>query len=153
MYEGGYKKYENVIFNKATNTAITNAGVYKVPECVQDVISSIYYARNIDFSKYKAGDKIPFAISRQGGLFDDVRYMGKETIKTKYGKFRAIKFKPLLLKGAIFEGGEKMTVWVSDDANKIPVRIKSPISVGSIKVDMITYRNLRHRLSSLISFR
>ena len=82
-----------------------------------------------------------------------IRYMGKENIKTKYGKFRAIKFKPLLLKGTIFEGGEKMTVWVSDDGNKIPVRIESPISVGSIKVDMMTYRNLRYRLSSLISFR
>ncbi len=154
VYEGGYKKYENVIFNKATNTAITNAGVYKVPACVQDVISSIYYARNIDFSKYKEGDKIPFSLFLDKEIYSMyVRYLGKETIKTKYGKFRAIKFKPLLLKGSIFEGGEKMTVWVSDDANKIPVRIESPISVGSIKVDMMTYRNLRHRLSSLISFR
>jgi hypothetical protein len=79
--------------------------------------------------------------------------MGKETIKTKYGKFKAIKFKPLLIKGTIFEGGEKMTVWVSDDRNHIPLRIESPISVGSIKVDMISYRNLRYPLSSLISVR
>ena len=82
-----------------------------------------------------------------------IRYMGKETVKTKYGKFKTIKFRPLLLKGTIFEGGEKMTVWISDDKNKIPVRIESPISVGSIKVDMMTYRNLRHPLSSLISVR
>ena len=64
-----------------------------------------------------------------------------------------IKFKPLLIKGTIFEGGEKMTVWVSDDGNRIPVRIESPISVGSIKVDMIYNRNLRHQLTSLISLR
>ena len=38
-----------------------------------------------------------------------IRFLGRETIKTKYGKFRAIKFKPLLLKGTIFEGGENMT--------------------------------------------
>jgi hypothetical protein len=82
-----------------------------------------------------------------------IRYIGKETIKTKYGKFKAIKFKPLLVKGTIFEGGEKMTVWVSDDANHIPVRIESPISVGSVKVDMISRNNLRHPLSSLISVR
>jgi hypothetical protein len=82
-----------------------------------------------------------------------IRYVGKETIKTKYGKFRAIKFKPLLIKGTIFEGGEKMTVWISDDKNRIPVRIESPISVGSVKVDMMTYKNLKHPLSSLISIR
>ena len=82
-----------------------------------------------------------------------IRYLGKENIKTKYGKFRAIKFKPLLIKGTIFEGGEKMTVWVSDDANRLPIRIESPISVGNIKVDMMSYRNLKYPLSSLISVR
>lgn len=152
--EGGFKKYENVTFNKVTNTAVTNTGVYKVPSCVQDVISSIYYARNIDFDKYKPGDRIPFTLFLDKELFSMyIRYMGKETIKTKYGKFRTIKFKPLLIKGSIFEGGEKMTVWVSDDNNKIPVRIESPISVGSIKVDMMSYRNLRHPLSSLVDVR
>jgi hypothetical protein len=82
-----------------------------------------------------------------------IRYMGREVVKTRYGKFRCIKFKPLLLKGSIFEGGEKMTVWVTDDANRLPVRIVSPIIVGSIKVDMMTYYNLRHPLTSLIDIR
>ena len=79
-----------------------------------------------------------------------IRYLGKETIKTKYGKFKAIKFKPLLLKGSIFEGGEKMTVWVSDDANHLPLRIESPISVGSVKIDMMEYSNLRYPLTSMV---
>ena len=154
IYEGGYKKYENVSFNKSTNIAITNDGVFKVPTCIQDVLSAIYYSRNIDFNKYKPGDKIPFSLFLDKEVFEMyIRYLGKETVKTKYGKFRAIKFKPLLIKGTIFEGGEKMTVWVSDDANKIPVRIESPISVGSIKVDMISYNNLRYPLSSLTSLR
>lgn len=152
--EGTYKKYENVTFNKATNTAVTNSGVYKVPECVQDVLSSIYFARNIDFDQYKPEDKIRFSMFLDNEVYEMyIRYLGKETVKTRYGKFKAIKFKPLLIKGTIFEGGEKMTVWVSDDQNRIPVRIESPISVGSVKVDMIYNRNLRHRLSSLISLR
>ena len=82
-----------------------------------------------------------------------IRYLGKETVKTRYGKFNAIKFKPLLVKGTIFSGGEKMEVWVSDDGNHIPLRIESPITVGSIKVDMMQYRNLRYPLSSKISIR
>ena len=82
-----------------------------------------------------------------------IRYLGKETIKTRYGKFRTIKFKPLLVKGNMFEGGEKMNVYVSDDENKIPVRIESPLVVGSVKVDMMSYKNLRYPLTSLLSFR
>jgi hypothetical protein len=152
--EGGYKKYENITFNRTANTAITTKGVYKVPACVQDVISAIYYARNIDFDKYKPGDRIPFTMFLDNEVYNMyIRYLGKETIKTRYGKFSTIKFKPLLLKGSIFEGGEKMTVWVSNDANKIPVRIESPITVGSVKVDMMGYKNLRYPLTSLRSLR
>jgi hypothetical protein len=102
----------------------------------------------------KVGDKIPFNLFLDNEVYNIyVRYLGKETIRTKYGKFRTIKFKPLLLKGSIFEGGEKMTVWVSDDANHIPLRIESPISVGSVKVDAMLWRNLRYPLTSLVSWR
>jgi len=152
--EGGYKKYENITFNQTANTAITTNGVFKVPNCIQDVLSAIYYARNINFDKYKTGDKIPFDMFMDNEVFHMyVRYLGKATIKTRYGKFRTIKFKPLLVKGTLFEGGEKMTVWVSDDANKVPVRIESAIVVGSIKADLMSYKNLRYPLTSLLSFR
>ncbi|TXT34041.1 MAG: hypothetical protein FD136_565 [Chitinophagaceae bacterium] len=152
--EGGYKINENVTFNKEVNSAITTKGVFKVPACIQDVLSSIYYARNIDYSKYQMEDKIPFTMFLDNQIYNlYIKYLGREEIKTKYGKFRAIKFRPLLVKGTIFSGGEKMTVWVTDDANHIPLRIESPIVIGSVKVDMMGYKGLRYPLSSLISLR
>jgi hypothetical protein len=152
--EGGYKKYETITFNRTANTAVTNGGVFKVPDCIQDVLSAMYYARNIDFSKSKVNDKIPFKMFLDNEVFDMyVRYLGKETIKTQYGKFKAIKFKPLLLKGTIFEGGEKMVVWVSDDPNRVVLRVESPIVVGKVKCDMMAYRNLRYPLTSMVKLR
>ena len=149
--EGGYKTKENVTFIKKANTAITSAGVYKVPDCIQDDHSAIIYARNIDFSRHKPGDRIPFYMFLDRQVYPlYIRYLGKETIRTHYGKFRTIKFKPLLVKGTMFEGGEKMTVWVTDDPNHIAVRIESPITVGKILVDMSYYRNPRYPLSSLV---
>lgn len=149
--EGGYKKYQNITFNKTANTAIATDGVFKVPACVQDVVSAMYYARNIDFSKLRPDDKLPFSMFLDNEVFNMyIRYVGKEEIKTKYGKFRALKIKPLLLKGQIFEGGENMTVWVSDDANHIPLRVESPLVVGKVKIDMMSHANLRHPLASLI---
>jgi hypothetical protein len=151
--EGGYKKYENITFNLQNNTAITTNGVYKVPTCVQDVLSAVYYARSVDFSKYKIGDKIPFTMFLDNENYNlYMKYDGKEVVKTKYGKFNAIKIRPLLVKGTLFSGGEKMVVYISDDANHIPLRIESPIVVGSVKADMMQYKNLRHPLSSMISF-
>ncbi|HNA16168.1 MAG TPA: DUF3108 domain-containing protein [Ferruginibacter sp.] len=152
--EGGYKKYNNVTFNQDANTAVSTNGVFKVTNCIQDVVSMVYYARNIDFSKYKPDDKIPFDMFLDDEVFHlYIRYMGKEKIKTRFGKFNAIKIKPLLIKGTIFEGGEKMTAWLSDDPNHLLLRVESPIAVGSIKVDMMSYKNLRHPLTSLISQR
>jgi hypothetical protein len=150
--EGGYKIYNNVTFDHVNKTAVSNKATTKTPACIQDVISAIYYARNINFDKYKPGDKIPFDMFLDDKIYNIyIRYIGKETVETKFGKFRAIKFAPLLIQGTMFEGGEKMTVWVSDDANKVPLRVDSPISVGSIKVDMVAYKNLRHNFTSLIS--
>jgi hypothetical protein len=152
--EGGFKMAENVNFNPEERTATSQKGVVQVPACVQDVLSAIYYARNIDFSKYKPDDKISFNMYLDNEVFPlYIKYLGKEEVKTRYGKFRAIKFKPLLVKGTMFSGGEKMTVWVSDDPNHVPLRIESPITVGSVKVDMMGYANLRHPLSSQISLR
>lgn len=150
VQEGNYKKYQNVTFNRTAKTAISNDGVYKVPACVQDVLSAIFYARNIDFSRLNVNDKISFSMFLDNEVYNMyIRYLGKETIKTQYGKFKAIKFKPLLLKGTLFEGGEHMTVWVSDDGNKVPIRIESPITVGKVKVDMMDFQNLRYPLTSL----
>jgi Protein of unknown function (DUF3108) len=152
--EGGYKKYNNVTFNHTANTAVSTNGVFKVTDCIQDVVSMVYYCRNINFDKYKVNDKILFDMFLDDEVFHMyIRYMGKEKVKTRYGKFNAIKIKPLLIKGTIFEGGEKMTAWLSDDPNHVLLRAESPIAVGSIKVDMMGYKNLRYPLTSLIKER
>ena len=152
VHEGKISFSEEVVFNNDNNTAVSSNKIYKVPPSVMDVLNSIYYARNIDYDSYKVGDKISFSMFLDREVYNMyIRYLGKEEIKTKYGKFKAIKLKPLLLKGSMFDGGESMTMWVTDDANHIPVRIESDISVGKVKVDLMEYANLRHPLSSLMA--
>jgi hypothetical protein len=152
--EGGIHFNNFVTFDHQAGIARSTNGVYKVPSCIQDVLSTIYYARNIDYNRYQPGDKIPFDIFLDDQVYNIyIRYLGKEDVQTRFGKFHAIKFKPLLIKGTLFKGGEEMTVWVSDDKNHIPLRINSPISVGSIKADLDTYSHLRYPFTSLISKR
>jgi hypothetical protein len=149
--EGGTAKYENIRFNQSSHSAITDKGVYKVSSCIQDVLSAMYYLRNIDFTNIKIGDKIPFTMFLDNQVYPSyIRYLGKEIVKTKYGRFHTIKFKPLLIKGTLFSEGEKMTVWVSDDSDHLPLRVESAIVVGSVKADMMEFQNLRSPLSSEI---
>lgn len=151
--EGKFRKDEVVHFYHDEKKAVSTKGTYPITDCMQDVLSSIYYARNLDFSSHQIGEKIPFSMFLDNEVHNIyIRYLGKEVVKTKYGKFNAIKFKPMLISGTIFAGGELMTVWVSDDKNRIPLRIESPITVGSVKVDMMGYRNLRYPLQSMLKF-
>ena len=149
--EGTYKKNEETNFNHQTNTATTRNVVYQVPENVQDVISVMYYMRNINYDQNKAGDKIPFTMFLKDKVYSMyIHYIGKEIIRTGHGKFNAIKLKPLLLKEGVFEGAEKMTIWVTDDANHIPVRVESPIVVGSVKIDLMHCENPKNPITALL---
>ena len=135
--EGSTKKSETILFNQSSNTVKTDSGTFKVPACVQDVLSMIYFARNVNFSQYKKNDKIPYSLFLENEVHNlYIRYMGKEEVKTKSGKYNAIRFKPLLVPGTLFNGGEEMTVWVTDDRRHVPVRIESPILIGSIQVHL-----------------
>lgn len=150
--EGGFKFNQDVKFDRHEKKAIAAGKAYSITPCTQDVLSAIYFARNIDYSKYQPGDRIPFEMFLDDKIYSlYIKYLGKEQIQTKKGTFRSIKIAPLLIEGTLFSGGEKMTIWVSDDKNHVPLRINSPIAVGSIKVDLMEYENLLNPFESLIS--
>ena len=152
VHEQNNQIYSNVLFNHAHLNAITTNGLFTIPSCAQDVLSAIYYARNINYNQYKIGDKIPFSIFLDDQVFNIfIRYLGKETINTKWGTFRTIKFKPLLIDGTIFKGGEQMTVWVTDDENKIPLLVETPILIGKVKVYLNDFNHLRNAQSARIN--
>lgn len=141
--EGGYIINQNVSFNHYVDSAKSEKTTIKIPDNTQDLISSFYYARTIDFSKAKEGD-----IFQITGYLDDevfpmnLKFIGRETIKSKKGTFRCLKLRPMLQEGRVFKEQEDMTIWVSDDKNKIPIRVQTDILIGSIKMDLVDFTNL-----------
>ena len=150
--EGGMKFNNEVTFDHADCQVVSDKKTYKIPKNTQDVLSAMYFARNIDYDRYKPGDKIPFSMFLDNQVYNlYVQYLGKEEIKTKMGTFNSIKIKPLLIQGTIFKDGDKMTVWISDDKNHIPLRVESPILIGSVKIDLMEYANLKNPCAGMIS--
>lgn len=157
VYEGGYTIRDMYDFSADRQQVFTQdfkknqLDTFAVHACVHDVVSAIYYARNIDYTAYQPGDKIPVDVFIDRKVYHlYIRYVGKTTIKTRLGNFRVVELKPLLLDNDYFDGGEEMTLYVTDDANRIPVRVESPLTVGSIKVDLIAYGGVRHPFTARI---
>lgn len=141
--EGGYIINQNVSFNHYTDSAKSEKATISIPDNTQDLISSFYYARTIDFSQAKEGDIFPLVGYLDDAIFPmNLKYLGKEKIKSKKGTFSCIKLRPMLQEGRVFKDQEDMTIWVSDDLNKIPIRVQTNILVGSIKMDLVDYSNL-----------
>ncbi len=142
---------ETISFNHKNKNATNRKKKFSINNCTQDALSAIYYARNLNFNSFTIGQKLFFNFAIDDNTNNSyIKYLGKEKIKTNYGLFNAIKLKILSIKGTTFQGGEQITMWISDDANHIPIRIESEISIGKIRTDMVKFRNLRYPLLSLI---
>jgi hypothetical protein len=143
--EGGYIINQNVSFNHYKDSASSAKKTIAIPDNTQDLISAFYYARNLDFSNSKEGD-----IFEITGYLDDeviplnLKYIGKEDIDSEKGTFHCLKFRPMLQEGRVFKEKEDMTVWISDDKNRIPVRVQTNVLVGSIKMDLVDFENLNN---------
>jgi len=148
--EGGYRKKQNVSFNHFKSTATSEKKTISTPGQVQDLISAFYYARTIDLSSASVGDTFQINCYLDDEVFPMViKYTGKEKVKTRVGTFNCIVFKPYLLEGRVFKEKEGMTIWVSDDKNRIPVSAKAEILVGSIRMDLTKYSGLSNPVALL----
>ena len=144
IYEGGYTNNLEVNFDSQSNQAIVNnikkGTVEKIStkKNIQDLISSLYYLRK-NFSENNLDEEGFFTIN----MFYDsknrellLKYLGKEVIKTKFGKIECIKLMPATNRSRIFKGEGSITIWLTNDKNRIPIRVQADLLVGSIKADV-----------------
>ena len=149
--EGGYKFSEYVIFNHKTKVAKSKKRTQTIPNNTQDVVSAIYYARTLDYNNAKVGQKFYMhAFIDDSAYYCGVQFMGREKIKTDKGTYNCMKLKPILVADRIFKSEDDMTMWVTDDDNRIPVRIESGISVGKIRADLDTYSGLKSNMRAKV---
>ncbi len=149
--ENNYRKNETVKFDHKYKLAVSNNAVTKVPENVHDMVSILYCARNLDLTNAKKGTvfTLPFLLD-DSVYYSKIIYEGKETIKSKLGKVDCIKIKPMVATGDVFKDPFPATLWISDDKNRIPIRIESALTVGSVRVDITAYSGLANSFTSLI---
>jgi hypothetical protein len=150
--EGGHTKDIEIAFNHDKKEAFVENKKHKTKKTistaqdVQDMVSAFYYLRNnYDTNNIRVGDVVSLNM-----FFDEenynfkLKFLGRETIKTDFGKIKTLKFRPYVMAGRVFKEQESLTLWVSADENKVPLKIKADLAVGSLRADLEAYKGLKH---------
>ncbi|MEG9327654.1 DUF3108 domain-containing protein [Salinimicrobium catena] len=136
------------VYNKKHNTRET----YSIENNVQDMLSSFYYLRNnLDVDNISPGEMMTMNMFFDNENHDfKLKFLGREVVKTKLGNIATLKFKPYVLAGRVFKEKESLTIWVSDDKNRMPVKIKADLAVGSLDADIDAFKGLKHPLKIIM---
>jgi hypothetical protein len=154
--EGKYRKNEVVNFNHAKDIAsvgrmdrnakrIEETLEFKVPDNVQDIVSGCYYLRTFDYDTFTIGEIMTInAFFEEENMEFKIKFLGRDKLKTKLGEFNVLVLAPILPANKLFTGDDPIRVYLTDDKNKIPLKIKANLMVGSIEIDLKNYENLRN---------
>ena len=152
IYEGGYTKNLEMFFNHDLNTVklkdkknnrILN---FDINSNAQDLISAFYYLRNFyNTENIEINEEISINMffDEENYLFK-LRFLGYDILNTKFGKVECMKFRPYVQSGRVFKEQESVTLWISNDKNKIPIKMKADLKIGSIECDLENFKNLNH---------
>ena len=152
--EGKYREYDDTQYDFENLKAVSEIGKsmdsrekteVEIGACVHDILSCLYQVRNMDVRKLENDTKVPLSIYLDKKIYDlDMVYKGQEVRRIKgMGKCKTLRIEPQLIVGEVFKDKKGMKVWASDDENRVPLMIESPVSVGSVKVVLQSYQGAK----------
>lgn len=148
--EGGYRRDFVAWFNQISHTAMTSeGGPYPIKPYTQDIVSVFFYARTLDFTHLKIGEKIHFENFYENKVYPlDVKYLGEQDVETKAGKFHCQIIEPIIVEGGLFRTKGRIVAWLSDDKQRIPVKVQAEVLIGSVNAELESYTGLTGNPSS-----
>lgn len=151
IYEGGFEKKQKYNFFHQEGIVRVKDTSYKITPNTQDMLSALFYARTFSTDSLKKGKvfEIPIFMDEENFILE-ITYLGTELLDTKFGKIPCLVFKPKMQAGRVFEDGEKMKIWISDDKNKILFKVVTEIWAGDIVAELTEFKNLKYRLKKVI---
>lgn len=147
--EANYRRSDKARFYQDQKKIVSSNGTFKGDGQTFDVVSAYYFARNLDISKLRIGSKFSMDYFLHDGVSKlEVQYVGKEQVKTALGTFSCLKFSPSIQPGRIFRKDSKLYLWITDDANRIPVKAQVEILVGSVTLELTSAKGLKYPLTA-----
>jgi hypothetical protein len=152
VHEGHYNRDYEAFFDQDELTAEIGDGTKcKIPKYVHDILSAFYYVRTLDLTQYHKGEKISLENFYDGKTHPlDVMVLGRQKIQVEAGTFDCIVVEPMVVEGGLFKNEGSIRVWLTNDANKIPVKVSTKVVVGAIDITLTKYSGLKNPATAKI---
>lgn len=161
IFEGGYTLQNTLVFDHTKGRVLANTksnnnpmrvDTLHIKPCTYDMLGAVYFVRTLDMANMKQGFQMPVNVFIDDSTYHIyIRFAGREVVENTDGKrYRCLKFHAKMVEGTIFKGEEDVSVWVTDDKNKVPIYIEAHIQVGTIKAYMKEMKGLKWPVTSLV---
>lgn len=147
--EASYKRQDKARFYQDTKKVVSNRGTFTTPtNQTFDLVSAYYFARSLDISKLKPGEQFKLNYFLGDEIHQlQIKYVGKEVVKSKLGNIRCLKFSPSIEPGRIFRKDSSLYLWITDDGNRVPVKAQVEIIVGAVTMEIKSADGLKYPLA------
>jgi len=159
IYEGGYVRKAETFYDDNNKTAtlinkITDESkIINLENDYQDIVSTFYFLRkHLDISKLNEGDLIGVNI-----FFDQrnypfkMKFLGIENLKTKFGLIECMKLNPFMEAGRVFRSNKGLELWVTNDKNRIPIKVRANLRVGTIVAELTSFRGITNPFKIIVN--
>ena len=148
IHEGGYEKKQQYIFKHSVGKVFWKDTSYVIFPTTQDMLSALFYARTFNKNDLlqKKSFFVPIFMDEENYSLE-ILYLKDEKVKTNFGEVNCMVFKPKMQEGRVFEDGEEMKIWISDDRNHLLVKVETQIWAGSIKAILVKHQGVKYPLS------
>lgn len=147
--ESSYRRQDKARFYQDGKKVVSNRGTFSTPtNQTFDLVSAYYFARSLDISRLRIGDKFKINYFLQDGISDlEIEFIGREVVKTELGNIRCLKFSPSIKPGRIFKKDSRLYLWVTDDGNRVPVKAQVEILVGAVTMELESASGLKYPIA------
>jgi hypothetical protein len=149
--EGKYEKDYSAYFDQVNNYAYVEDKKFQTPQYIHDIVSAFYYVRTQNIGSMPKG-----SVFYLKNFFDDktyelgVKIHGKQTVEVAAGKFKCIIVEPLVVEGGLFRSEGDIFIWLTDDENKMPVKVSTKIVIGYVSSELVKYSGLKNPVTSKV---
>lgn len=149
--EGKYSRDFQAEFDQRNHKAYADGKEYPIPPYVHDIVSAFYFARTLDYSTFRPGQKHLLANFYKDTTYAlAIKFLGYQRLDVDAGKFDCVVVEPLIREGGLFKSEGRVIIWLSNDDRRIPIKVSTKVAIGSIDSELREYYGINGEIKAKV---